>query len=166
MGVGSYSCGNCGGGGGATKRLGVWGAPKTLLLQLKRFEHTTTLATSTKIDTHVKFPLTLNLKDYSSISSKLPKEYYDYDLLSVACHEGSSLNNGHFITFCRNSREEDFYSFDDEKVRRVSYEEVLRGKAYLLCYVKRNIGFGLPTTTTTAPVVEEIKIDKVDVNIS
>ncbi|MCO5596354.1 hypothetical protein L7F22_050415 [Adiantum nelumboides] len=109
-----YSCAQCGVGSQAVKQLSLCRLPPVLCIQLKRFEHNTT--TGTKIETRVKFPLTLDVRDYctSALRERLDEDgstsspstmamdpdSYLYDLFTVVVHEGK-LNTGHYYCYSR-----------------------------------------------------------------
>ncbi|PWZ00966.1 cysteine proteinase, partial [Testicularia cyperi] len=158
LGNDDYSCANCGGNSTATKQLSLFRLPPVLCIQLKRFEHTSAAA---KIDTKVRFPLVLDVREYSTAYISSPEnsnsgsssaslsgtgsgrknglnqdpEAYLYDLFTVVIHEGS-MNTGHYTNYAR--WRDSWYRFDDDKVHPATEETVLNAKgAYQLCYRRR-----------------------------
>lgn len=88
----------------------------------QRFAHSSA-TTSVKIESHVRFPSTLDMRPYvdSSTSSKsgkdkkgkeLPDSLYIYDLFAVVTHEGK-LDNGHYWADVRDG--EEWWHCDDDK---------------------------------------------------
>ncbi|WVF65721.1 hypothetical protein IAT40_000452 [Kwoniella sp. CBS 6097] len=174
-----YECGKCGGGPGtvATRKLSVKKLAPVLSFQLKRFAHSS-LATSTKIESHVRFPSTLDMRPYvdtpapSSPSSGagtqqarttskddelLPDSLFLYDLFAVVTHEGK-LDNGHYWADVREG--EEWWHCDDDKVTPTTLSSVLSQKAYMLFYVKRSLAYAQPmskllstTSTTSVPTI-------------
>lgn len=59
----SYTCPQCGP-VEASKQLSLCRLPSTLAIQLKRFEHTPLNGTSVKIETKVRFPMILDVKEF------------------------------------------------------------------------------------------------------
>lgn len=154
-----YECSGCGGGVGvvATRKLGVKKLAPVLSFQLKRFAHSSA-TTSVKIESHVRFPSTLDMRPYvdSSSSSKngkdkkgkeLPDSLYIYDLFAVVTHEGK-LDNGHYWADVRDG--EEWWHCDDDKVTPTSLSAVLAQRAYMLFYVKRSIAYAQPMSKLLA----------------
>lgn len=121
-----YSCSNCNKKTEATKKLLIKKLPKTLTIQLKRFEH---LGISSKIDYPIEIPLILEMSKYSLDKSELKP----YELFAVVCHIGS-VNTGHYISMIKN-KDGMWFKFDDATVTRVTERDVLNSKAYLLFYI-------------------------------
>lgn len=70
---GNYHCTTCGSAQEAKKKLSLVRLPPVIPIHLKRFRHEKTLATSSKIETEIHFPLTLDLSPYSTSSSSKSK---------------------------------------------------------------------------------------------
>lgn len=135
-----YECGSCGGGKGVTasKKLSIKKLPPVLSFQLKRFAHN---ATSSKVETPVRFPSHLDMRPYVETSAgpaskapsvadgatgangasnapaegeddELPSSLYSYDLFAVVTHEGK-LDNGHYWADVRSGDE--WWHCDDDK---------------------------------------------------
>jgi ubiquitin carboxyl-terminal hydrolase 22/27/51 len=68
----SYHCRKCNSAQKAEKRLKLSSLPPVLPVHLKRFSHSQKNSTSSKIDTKIRFPFTLNLDPYTS-PPKQPK---------------------------------------------------------------------------------------------
>ncbi len=107
--------------------------PEIFIFQLKRFS-----PSMKKIRTPVEFGEYLNMEpfiepQYAMESSNRPLLY---QLVSVTVHLGT-MRSGHYIAY---TLKEDglWYKMDDERVAKVSTEEVLRCDAYLLFYRKVN----------------------------
>uniref|UniRef100_A0A8B9H9D6 Ubiquitin carboxyl-terminal hydrolase n=1 Tax=Astyanax mexicanus TaxID=7994 RepID=A0A8B9H9D6_ASTMX len=112
----------------------VQSLPEILCIHLKRFRHE--LMFSTKISTHVSFPLDgLDLQPFLAKDSSA--QITTYDLLSVICHHGTA-SSGHYIAYCRNDLNQLWYEFDDQSVTEVSESCVQNAEAYVLFYKKSN----------------------------
>lgn len=133
-----YSCTQCGVPSQAVKQLSICRLPPVLCIQLKRFEHNTTAGA--KIETRVKFPLTLDMREYytnsmrEDLDVKMDPECYLYDLFSVVVHEGR-LNTGHY--YCYIKWRDGWYIANDDAMRPARLEDVLTCRAYQLCYRRR-----------------------------
>lgn len=126
-----YFCDNCKSHESVSKTLALKKPPVVLSFQLKRFQHTG--SSSSKIDTHVEFPLYLDMSPYTcSQESGLV-----YELYAVVCHHGS-LNTGHYTCMVK-GRDMHWYNFDDVTITRVEVQQVLAARAYLLFYIMHKI---------------------------
>ncbi|XP_060088037.1 ubiquitin carboxyl-terminal hydrolase 33 isoform X2 [Heteronotia binoei] len=129
-----YSCEKCKKLRNGVKFCKVQRFPEILCIHLKRFRHE--LMFSTKIGTHVSFPLEgLDLQSFLSKDS--PAQIVTYNLLSVICHHGTA-SNGHYIAYCRNNLNNRWYEFDDQSVTEVPEAAVQNAEAYVLFYRKSN----------------------------
>ncbi|WVR09196.1 hypothetical protein IAU60_006258 [Kwoniella sp. DSM 27419] len=178
-----YECSSCGGGPAtvAIRKFSVKKLAPVLSFQLKRFAHHSA-TTSTKIETHVKFPSTLNMRAYvdshavgpgaadqadgggsteghgsEASGEPLPDSLFLYDLFAVVTHEGK-LDNGHYWADVREG--EEWWHCDDDKVTPTTLASVLAQKAYMLFYVKRSLAYAQPmskllssASTTSVPVI-------------
>nr|XP_057918111.1 ubiquitin carboxyl-terminal hydrolase 33 [Doryrhamphus excisus] len=129
-----YSCEKCKKLRNGVKFCKMQSLPEILCIHLKRFRHE--LMFSTKIGTHVSFPLEgLDLQPFLAKDSSAQTAHYD--LLSVICHHGTS-SSGHYIAYCRNDFNNLWYEFDDQSVTEVSESCVQNAEAYVLFYKKSN----------------------------
>ncbi|XP_068197166.1 ubiquitin carboxyl-terminal hydrolase 33 isoform X2 [Antennarius striatus] len=129
-----YSCEKCKKLRNGVKFCKVQSLPEILCIHLKRFRHE--LMFSTKISTHVSFPLEgLDLQPFLAKDSSTQTS--NYDLLSVICHHGTA-SSGHYIAYCRNDVNNLWYEFDDQSVTEVSESCVQNAEAYVLFYKKSN----------------------------
>ncbi|XP_006831086.1 PREDICTED: ubiquitin carboxyl-terminal hydrolase 33-like isoform X2 [Chrysochloris asiatica] len=127
-----YSCEKCKKLRNGVKFCKVQKFPEILCIHLKRFRHE--LMFSTKISTHVSFPLEgLDLQPFLAKDS--PAQIVTYDLLSVICHHGTA-SSGHYIAYCRNNLNKRWYEFDDQSVTQVSESTIQNVEAYVLFYRK------------------------------
>ena len=60
---------------------------------------------------------------------------------AVVHHVGLGDEGGHYITFCKDEKEKEWYSYDDNKVSKIPRdrvkEEVVNSNSYLLFYRRR-----------------------------
>ena len=83
-------------------------------------------------DCDVNFPENINVKQY--IESN--KSNYNYRLIGVVSHLGSSDMSGHFIAYCRHRITKEWYFFNDSIVIRCNdqYNDYKKGVPYILFY--------------------------------
>uniref|UniRef100_A0A673GVK9 Ubiquitin carboxyl-terminal hydrolase n=1 Tax=Sinocyclocheilus rhinocerous TaxID=307959 RepID=A0A673GVK9_9TELE len=129
-----YSCEKCKKLRNGVKFCKVQSLPEILCIHLKRFRHE--LMFSTKISTHVSFPLE-GLEMQPFLAKDCSAQTTTYDLLSVICHHGTA-SSGHYIAYCRNELNQQWYEFDDQSVTEVSESCVQNTEAYVLFYKKSN----------------------------
>lgn len=165
LGSDSYNCRKCSSTSAeATKKLSLRRLPPVIPIHLKRFSHSKTLAQSNKVETRVRFPLSLDVTPYTTSSAAKSKQKSSvngekpttngtvdsekekssgekktsvdpiYELSSVIVHKGK-IDNGHYISYSRQGDE--WFRFDDSMVVQVHEREVLNAEAYMLFYVVR-----------------------------
>ena len=87
-----------------------------------------------KIENLVEFPIEgLDLTKYLP---KNNKEKYIYDLFAVANHVGG-LHGGHYFAYCKNTKEGEWYEFNDTSVSKIEVKKVCSDNAYVLFYSRR-----------------------------
>ena len=135
----------------ALKRYLLIDPPKTLIVNLKRFQHSGGFSFS-KNSKRVSFPLILQLDEYMIHQVRKDdgdtiKEYsearddkewvskYQYRLYGVVCHSGS-MGGGHYIAFtCYEYQGQRYWLYiSDSFVERVDEARVLACEAYILFY--------------------------------
>ncbi|XP_023663678.1 ubiquitin carboxyl-terminal hydrolase 20 isoform X2 [Paramormyrops kingsleyae] len=127
-----YSCERCKKLRNGVKYCKVLRLPEILCIHLKRFRHE--VMYSFKINSHVSFPLEgLDLRPFLAKDS--PSQITTYDLLSVICHHGTA-GSGHYIAYCQNVINGQWYEFDDQYVTEVHETVVQNAEAYVLFYRK------------------------------
>ncbi|XP_016391309.1 ubiquitin carboxyl-terminal hydrolase 20 [Sinocyclocheilus rhinocerous] len=127
-----YSCERCKKLRNGVKYCKVLRLPEILCIHLKRFRHE--VMYSFKINSHVSFPLEgLDLKPF--LAKESPSQITTYDLLSVICHHGTA-GRGHYIAYCQNVINGQWYEFDDQYVTEVHETVVQNAEAYVLFYRK------------------------------
>ena len=104
-------------------------APKTLIINLNRGK-------GIQFNINIKFEEFLNLKNYVFNNQQI----YYYELIGVLSHYGPSNMGGHFISFCKNSEDGNWYKFNDAMVDLSSFDEVCNsGMPYVLFYSYINV---------------------------
>ncbi|KAL6096626.1 usp20 [Pungitius sinensis] len=127
-----YSCERCKKLRNGVKYCKVLRLPEILCIHLKRFRHE--VMYSFKISSHVSFPLEgLDMKPF--LAKESPSQVTTYDLLSVICHHGTA-GSGHYIAYCQNVINGQWYEFDDQYVTEVHETVVQNAEAYVLFYRK------------------------------
>ncbi|KAJ8286874.1 hypothetical protein GJAV_G00044320 [Gymnothorax javanicus] len=127
-----YSCERCKKLRNGVKYCKVLRLPEILCIHLKRFRHE--VMYSFKINSHVSFPLEgLDLRPF--LAKESSSQITTYDLLSVICHHGTA-GSGHYIAYCQNVINGQWYEFDDQYVTEVHETVVQNSEAYVLFYRK------------------------------
>ena len=99
-------------------------APHTLIVNLNRGK-------GLEYNVNIVFDEYLNLNKYI-IDENSP---YYYELIGVICHFGSNDMGGHFIAFCKNYNNCEWYKFNDQIVTKCPFSEVKQsGLSYVLFY--------------------------------
>jgi ubiquitin carboxyl-terminal hydrolase 8 len=111
------------------KGIRFWNFPKILIFTLKRFSFDGVH----KINSMVNFPLDgLDLSKY--VNGYRPSKYV-YDLYGVCCHYGI-LNGGHYTAMVKHS-DGAWFHYNDDRVQRITANEVVSPHAYCLFYQSR-----------------------------
>ena len=98
--------------------------PKTLIINLNRGK-------GLQFNVDIIFDQYLDIKNYV-YNQQSP---YYYELVGMLCHYGTNDMGGHFIAFCKDSTDGNWYKFNDAIVSLSSFEEVRNsGMPYVLFY--------------------------------
>lgn len=168
--AGSYNCRTCSSPQEAKKKFSLSRLPPVVPIHLKRFSHSKSLKESSKVETKIRFPVSLDLSPYttsSSAKSKATAASEDLPNGSAAINNtdakpdetGSALarpptrpvyelssvvvHKGKIDNghYVSYSRQGDeWFRFDDSMVVQVEEKEVLGAEAYMLFYVVRELG--------------------------
>ena len=99
-------------------------APKTLIINLNRGKEI-------EFNINIIFEEYLNLRNYIFFRDS---PFY-YELTGVICQLDSNDMGGHFIAFCKNSNNCEWYKYDDQNVTKSSFNEVRQNALpYILFY--------------------------------
>ncbi|KAJ3309994.1 Ubiquitin carboxyl-terminal hydrolase 3 [Boothiomyces sp. JEL0838] len=140
-----YNCTICNSLQPATKRLLISRIPPILCLHLKRFKYVNN--TRSKIDTHVSFPMILDVSKFQK------DEQAKYNLYGVIVHRGTSAQ-GHYVAYVMHNQI--WYEMNDRITKQVEFTQVANEPAYMLFYersYKRN-----QTTITLSKELSKKKI--------
>ena len=98
--------------------------PQTLIISLNR-------GRGLEYNVNIIFDEYLNIREF--IFS--PESPYYYELTGVICHFGSNDEGGHFIAYCKNSNNCEWYKFNDSYVSKCYFYEVQNANLpYVLFY--------------------------------
>ena len=98
--------------------------PKTLIINLNRGK-------GMQFNVDIVFDERLDIRNYV-YNQQSP---YYYELVGMLCHYGTNDMGGHFIAFCKDSTDGNWYKFNDAIVTLSSFEEVYQsGMPYVLYY--------------------------------
>ncbi|XP_016509466.1 ubiquitin C-terminal hydrolase 22 [Nicotiana tabacum] len=141
-------CENCQEKQDALKQMSIKKLPLVLCFHIKRFEHSPTRKMSRKIDRHLQFPFSLDMKPY--LSSSIVRKRYgnrifsfdsdesdistEFEIFAVVTHSGM-LESGHYVTYLRLRNQ--WYKCDDAWITEVDEEVVRSSQCYLMYYVQK-----------------------------
>lgn len=125
--------------------------PPTLTIQLKRFTYSTTTGSSTKNNSTIRLPETLDMTKYmdaselENVDPALMRAYSQYKLRGVILHQGENISCGHYLSYIKadkiednsgsrvrgdsswntfNEREREWMCFNDERVSTLSKYDI------------------------------------------
>ena len=120
----SFYCNSCNQNYQAISQTQIIRAPKTLIMNFNRGK-------GIEFNVNVIFEEYLNLRKYVCDNNS---PYY-YELTGVICHFGSNDMGGHFIAYCKNCNNCEWYKYNDQIVTKCSFNEVKgTGLPYVLFY--------------------------------
>ncbi|KAL9167857.1 hypothetical protein ABFS82_05G125200 [Erythranthe guttata] len=141
-------CENCQQKQDSLKQMSLRKLPLVLCLHIKRFEHSSIRKMSRKIDRHLQFPFSLDMRPY--LSSSIVKKRFgnrifsfegeetdiptEYEVFAVVTHSGM-LESGHYVTYLRLRNR--WYKCDDAWINEVDEEVVRALQCYLIFYVQK-----------------------------
>ena len=97
---------------------------KTLIINLNRGH-------GMEFNVNIVFEEYLNIRKYVYMNES---PYY-YELTGVICHFGTNDDGGHFIAYCKNCDDCNWYKFNDGIITKCSFSEVCqKGMHYVLFY--------------------------------
>lgn len=132
-----YNCPNCKQKQKSTKQFWIRRLPNVLCLHLKRFKWNEYVRS--KLDVHISFPAK-DLDMSSFILSNMHETRNNggspfYDLNAVVVHHGNGIGSGHYTSYA--SHNGCWHHFNDATVSVCSEDTVLKAKAYILFFVRR-----------------------------
>ena len=99
----------------------IW-APPTLIINLNR-------GRGLQFDVNIQLEEYIDLKNYIFYSESPHK----YELVGIICHYGSNDMGGHFIAYCKNCNDCQWYRFNDALITPISFNQIT-GLPYVLFY--------------------------------
>jgi len=119
-----FYCNSCGQNCGSISQTKLINVPHTLIFNLNRGK-------GLEYNVNILFDEYLNLNKYINDENS---PYY-YELIGVICHFGSNDMGGHFIAFCKNYNNCEWYKYNDQIVTKCLFNEVKQsGLPYVLFY--------------------------------
>ena len=109
----SFYCNNCKQNYKAYSQTKLVYTPKTLIINLNRGK-------GIEFNINIIYEEYLNLRKYIYVEDS---PYY-YELIGVICHYGSNDMGGHFIAYCKNINNCEWYKYNDQMVTKCSFNEV------------------------------------------
>ena len=96
--------------------------PPTLIMNLNRGK-------GLQFNVNIQLKEIIDLRNYIFYS----ESPYKYELVGVICHYGTNDMGGHFIAYCKNSNNSQWYKYNDAIVTKISFTEIT-GLPYVLFY--------------------------------
>ena len=122
--VPSYFCNHCQNNTQGISQTRFVNLPKTLIINLNRGK-------GLEFNVNIVFEEYLNLKKY--VYSPVSPNYYE--LTGVITHYGDNDSGGHFIAYCKNCNNCEWYKYNDQFVTICTFNEVVNnGLPYVLFY--------------------------------
>ena len=122
--VPSYFCNYCQNNIHGMSQTRFVNLPKTLIINLNRGK-------GLEFNINIVFEEYLNLRNY--VYS--PVSPYYYELVGVITHFGENDSGGHFIAYCKNCNNCEWYKYNDQFVTKCTFNEVVNnGLPYVLFY--------------------------------
>jgi len=120
----SYFCNYCRNNIQGVSQTRFVNLPKTLIINLNRGK-------GLEFNINIIFEEYLNLRNY--VYS--PVSPYYYELTGVITHFGENDSGGHFIAYCKNCNNCEWYKYNDQFVTKCTFNEVINnGLPYVLFY--------------------------------
>jgi len=130
-----WKCSKCNKEVNAEKRMKIWNPPKILIIHIKRFHKTENKIYKKK--NLIKFPLKdLCIDEFISSNNQSHK----YEIFAINNHVNGSakvntgIGYGHYFSYCKNSVDDKWYEFNDEKVEEIDESKLQTINAYILFY--------------------------------
>jgi ubiquitin carboxyl-terminal hydrolase 8 len=115
----------------AKKKIQIWTFPEILIISLKRFS--VNGFRLNKRNDIVDIPIdNLNLGKYCVGYTKNKSKYELYGV----CNHSGGLGGGHYFAFCKNPNG-NWYSYNDNFVKKIESESVITNMAYVLFYKRK-----------------------------
>ena len=120
----SFYCNLCRNNCPAYSYTKIINSPNTLIINLNRGRG-------------IEFEVKITSDEYIDLRNFIynPNSPYYYELKGVISHFGSNDEGGHFIAFCKNCNDGNWYKFNDEIIEKCSFKDALtKGMPYVLFY--------------------------------
>lgn len=117
-----YYCSQCKGKQNAVRQMCLTALPSVLNFQLMRFVYDRQSMQKKKLNTFIRFPQTLDMRQYLNLPDKpneSSRENYNYNLYAVLIHKGPSANCGHYVAQIKDNTTKQWYQFNDDKVNKL-----------------------------------------------
>lgn len=168
-----YFCTQCQSKQNADRQILLTSLPDLIHLKLIRYVYDSSLKKTTKLNTEIRCPYTIDMKNYFDLSIEPSKGKHVYNLYGVLIHKGQNTNVGHYITHIKDIKTGKWYEMDDAHVKmlnttRTTYSndgyafkglisnksiniltnEYKTTDAYMLIYIKASTVMKLKTEST------------------
>ncbi|XP_029342051.1 ubiquitin carboxyl-terminal hydrolase 48-like [Acyrthosiphon pisum] len=115
-----YDCEKCQSKQNAVRQIVLTSLPNLVHLKLMRYVYDNNLMITTKLNTEIRCPYTIDMGKYFDVSCESSKEKHVYSLYGAIIHKGRNANVGHFITHIKDLTTGQWYEMDDENVKMLN----------------------------------------------
>ncbi len=120
----SFYCNNCRQIYPAYNQSKLIYVPPTLIINLNRGK-------GIEFNVNIDFDEYLDVRKYVYANDS----FYFYELVGVICHFGTNDMGGHFIAYCKNSNNCEWYKYNDSIVTKCDFKEIKNSRLpYVLFY--------------------------------
>ena len=136
-------CDYCGTRQDKRKQAGFWSFPERLIIHLKLFEMKLITfphgqhPVINKLNTKVTCPFEIDLNELKSEYNKSDINY-TYELYAIVRHYGS-YRGGHYVSYVKNIINDQWFQFDDSRVRPATEDRITDETPFILFYKRKNI---------------------------
>ena len=123
-----FQCTHCHDNSLSRREVKICKPPNCLMIVIKRFKFN---KVGSKVSTYVQFPINLDLRYFSTKNISC-----QYQLTGLIQHIGG-VNGGHYVSYCKNYKNNNWYEFDDSRTRQISESQLLEKEAYILLYQRQ-----------------------------
>jgi len=115
------------------KQYRMFNAPKTLTINIKRFEYNPRVRDYVKNNKMIEVPEILDMSNYKLFDKNIKNIYRLYGVVN---HIGN-IDSGHYYSFCRNNirknASNDWFVYNDENISKLQ-DDLITPRVYMLFY--------------------------------
>ena len=84
----------------------------------------------------MEYPIKFEFEEYLNIRKfiYMKESPYYYELTGIICYSNSNDDGGHFVAFCKNYYNCNWYKFDDESINKCSFSDICQDGMHCLLF--------------------------------